>query len=137
LCTKGPAGFVDHIQTQWQSSVVEATSVDVRVPLKHITGATYVNSDKRSSVKNKIDPDEIELIFSGKDSSILKVLSSILSYQLQRSTESTPDEIELIFSGKDSSIPEVLHRSFQVNFSEEQSCFRVLNTSGKQSRLQR
>ena len=52
LRTKGPAGFVDHIKTQWECSVVEASSVDVRVPSKHITGAAYVNSDERSSTKN-------------------------------------------------------------------------------------
>jgi hypothetical protein len=52
LRTKGPTGFVDHLETQWQSSVVEASSVDVRVPSKHITGAAYVNSDKRLSAKN-------------------------------------------------------------------------------------
>jgi hypothetical protein len=55
LRTKGPAGFVDHIQTQWECSVVEASSVDVRVPSKHITGAAYVNSDKRSSAKNDME----------------------------------------------------------------------------------
>ncbi len=52
LRAKGRAGFVTHIKTQWQCSVVEASSVDVRVPSKHITGAAYINSDKRSSGKN-------------------------------------------------------------------------------------
>jgi hypothetical protein len=57
LRTKGPAGFVDHIKTQWECSVVEASSVDVGVPSKHITGAAYVNSDKRSTAKNDGNPN--------------------------------------------------------------------------------
>jgi hypothetical protein len=43
--------FVPHLENQWKSSMDEASSVDVRVPSKHVTGASYVNSDKRSSME--------------------------------------------------------------------------------------
>jgi hypothetical protein len=42
--------FVAHLKNQWKSSMDEASAVDVRVPSKHVTGASYVNSDKRSSM---------------------------------------------------------------------------------------
>ena len=41
----------------WECSVVEASSVDMGVPSKHITGAAYVNSDKRSTAKNDGNPN--------------------------------------------------------------------------------
>jgi hypothetical protein len=43
----GPAGFNAYLESKWRVSLKEASSVDVRVPSKHVTGAAYINSDKR------------------------------------------------------------------------------------------
>jgi hypothetical protein len=50
---KNPEGLVEHVEKKWRANVKKAASVEVRVPSKHITGAAYVNSDKRQTDGSK------------------------------------------------------------------------------------
>jgi hypothetical protein len=51
-----PQSFIPYVENKWVDSVKEAESVDVRVPSKHLTGASYVNSDKRQSKGGNTNP---------------------------------------------------------------------------------
>ena len=48
-----PKGLISYLQTKWETNLEAARSADVRVPSKHITGALYVNSDKRKTAAPK------------------------------------------------------------------------------------
>jgi hypothetical protein len=50
---RSSAGFTAYLEKKWLASVEEASSVDVRVPSKHVTGSAYVNSVKRQSSQSQ------------------------------------------------------------------------------------
>jgi hypothetical protein len=56
LLRKDPQNFSTYVKGKWKISMEEAKSVDVRVPSKHLTGASYVNSDKRQSEGGNTNP---------------------------------------------------------------------------------
>ncbi|KAE9378131.1 hypothetical protein N431DRAFT_328897 [Stipitochalara longipes BDJ] len=48
-----PKGFTRYLEEKWLANAEEAASADVRVPSKHVTGAAYVNSDKRKTASSQ------------------------------------------------------------------------------------